>query len=91
MHEDRNAFQRMWTLFWDTVSRVTGQPVQFKAFSGNGQGLRAVLVDGCKPQVDALGDFLVKHNNSAVSGITESNPEKIVEYVIKLCSVHCDR
>lgn len=91
MKEDRSAFRRMWTLFWTTVGRITGHPVKFKPFSGSSEGIRAILVDGCKPQVDALGDFLVKYNDPSVSGIQETDPQKIVEYILKLCSVHFDR
>ncbi|RPD75850.1 hypothetical protein L226DRAFT_570087 [Lentinus tigrinus ALCF2SS1-7] len=89
--EDRHSFHRMWMLFFETVARVTGKPVLFDAFSGGKGGIRSILVDGCKPQIDALGDFLVKQNDPTVSGIYENDPQQIVEYLIKLCSVHYDR
>lgn len=81
----------MWTLFFETVARATGRPVLFDAFSGGKGGIRSILVDGCKPQIDALGDFLVKYNDPAVSGIDETDPQRIVEYLVKLCLVHFDR
>ncbi len=82
----------MWSFFFQTVERATGKPVRFAAFEGGAPGgLRAVLVDGCKQQIDAFGDFLVRYNEPLRSGIDEMDPQKIVEYLIKLCGVHFDR
>lgn len=49
----------MWTGLWDTVEMVTKQKVEFKFIDS--RGLSAILVNGCKPQVNACGDDLVKH------------------------------
>jgi hypothetical protein len=74
---------------WDTIERVTGQPVKFKFIHGT--GLCAILVDGCKPQVDACGDDLVKQNQLEISGIHETDPQVIVQYIVGTCTVHLDR
>ena len=58
--ETREAYRRMWGLLWDTIGRTTGKPVSFSAFSGDGSGLRAILVDGNKEQVEACGDDLLE-------------------------------
>lgn len=89
--ETRDAYEQMWTLFWETVGRITGKPVKFRVFSGDGEGIRAILVDGNKPQVDGLGAYLVKYNRQDISGISESDPQRIVEYIVKVCLVHFDR
>ncbi len=89
--ETEAAFDRQWTLFIETVEKVTGIPFKFKAFSGDGTGLVAINVDGCKEQIDALGTVLIRRNNPAVSGVNVSDPQEIVKYMVKLCLVHFDR
>lgn len=89
--EDRASFYRMWSLFFEAVQKSTGHQVEFKAFSGTGLGLRAIILDTCKAQIDALGDYLIKYNNPTVSGISETDPLRMVEYIVKLCGVHFDR
>jgi hypothetical protein len=79
----------MWSGLWDTICRVTGQPVKFKFIHGT--GLRAILVDGCKPQVDACGDDLLTRNWPEISGIHEKDPQVIVQYIVRTCTVHLDR
>lgn len=89
--ETRDAYRRMWALLWDTVETATGQTVKFKPFSGDSSGIRAILVDGNKEQIEACGDDLVKRNNPDISGLNISDPQEIVKYLIKLCMVHFDR
>lgn len=79
----------MWTALWNTIEQVTGKPVQFQFM--HGRGIRAILVDGCKAQVDACGDDLVKRNKPEVSLINETDPQVIVQYVLKTCIIHLDR
>ncbi|TFK94419.1 hypothetical protein K466DRAFT_593594 [Polyporus arcularius HHB13444] len=90
--ERRQDFRRIIESFYKAVERVTGRPIRLKAFSGPGNGgILAVLVDCCQAQMDALGDFFLKYNKPSVSGIRENNPQKLVEYVGKICGVHYDR
>lgn len=88
-HETREAFRRMWTGLWDTFEQVTGKKVLFKFIDGS--GLRALVVDGCKPQVEACGDDLVQRNDPLISGIHTTDPQEIVQYIVRTCSVHLDR
>ena len=67
-----------------------GHWVNFKAFSGTGTGLRVIVLDLCKAQIDALGDYLIKYNDPTISGISEMNPGHMVEYIVKICSIHFD-
>ena len=48
----------MWRGLWDTIEKVTQQKVEFKFIDG--KGISAILIDGCKPQVNACGNDLVK-------------------------------
>ncbi|TFK92534.1 hypothetical protein K466DRAFT_595192 [Polyporus arcularius HHB13444] len=89
--ETRQDYRHVLKSLFDSIERVTGKPVLFKAFSGGKGGLRALLVDGCQAQIDAIGDFLKELNDPAVSGILETDPQKLVEYLIKICGVHFDR
>lgn len=88
-HETREAFRRMWAGLWDTIETVTGKPVQFKFMDG--MGLRAIVVDGCKAQVDACGDDLLIRNDPKKSGIDTDDPQVIVQHIIRTCVVHLDR
>ncbi|KAF9563822.1 hypothetical protein CPC08DRAFT_721395 [Agrocybe pediades] len=94
-HETRESFEKLWTCFWDTVETVTGKPVQFKFLDGT--GLAAIIVDGCKPQANALGDALKKRITAKkASGacrveIEESDPQVIVQYILRTCEIHLER
>lgn len=79
----------MWTRLWDTIERVTGKPVKFKFLHGT--GLKAILVDGCKPQVDACSNDLVQRNKPEITGIHTNDPQEIVQSIIKTCDLHLER
>ncbi|KAI0356054.1 hypothetical protein OH77DRAFT_1538515 [Trametes cingulata] len=95
--ERREDFARIWTLFFNAVDHATGAHVSFKAFcpdtQGAARGIRAIVVDGCQAQIDGLGDFLIERikTEGQQCAVTEDDPQKIVEYVLKICSVHFDR
>lgn len=55
--ETRKAYHLSFGGFFDVVEAVTGHPVQLKFLDG--RGLKAILVDRWKPQVDGCGDDLV--------------------------------
>lgn len=80
----------MWSGLWDSVEKVTGKVVRFRFIDGT--GLCAILVDGCKPQVDACGDDLLnrilKHEKCL---IVEQDPQIIVQHIIRTCWVHLVR
>ena len=88
-HETREAYEMVWSGLWDTIARVTGQPMRFHFL--HGQGLRGIVVDGCKAQVQGCGDDLVKRSLLSDSLITDKNPESIVQHFVKVCEVHWDR
>ncbi|KAJ7719347.1 hypothetical protein DFH07DRAFT_761173, partial [Mycena maculata] len=88
-HEAYEVFKKMWTVLWDTIHRVTGVEVKFKFL--HGEGLRTILVDGNKPQGNSLGADLVARNNPEISGITETDPKKMVTHILKTCTFHLDR
>lgn len=76
----------MWTALWDTFARVTKKEVKFHFLHGT--GLRAILVDGNKPQVEACGDDLVER--AAKVGFPEKDPQVIVQHIVRTCLVHLD-
>lgn len=88
--ETRTAFEQMWTSFWATVERVTDRPLEFKFIDGT--GLQAILVDGCKPQVDGCGDALVKLiSRRPHSLVRENDPQTVVQYILRTCVIHLER
>ncbi|KAI0309098.1 hypothetical protein OF83DRAFT_1273383 [Amylostereum chailletii] len=88
--ETREAFRTMWSAFFDGVKTATGRAPKFKFM--HGEGLRVILVDGCKAQIDACGDTLVNINNALDTPlVVERDPQVIVQYILKTCSVHLDR
>ncbi|EIM79030.1 uncharacterized protein STEHIDRAFT_116833, partial [Stereum hirsutum FP-91666 SS1] len=89
-HETRQAFRQMWLSLWDAIEQATLQPVRFKFMHGS--GLLAIVVDGDRAQVDGCGDALLVRNASCpTSSITVRDPQMIVQWVVKTCSVHLDR
>ncbi|RDX40612.1 hypothetical protein OH76DRAFT_1365979, partial [Lentinus brumalis] len=89
--ETREAFSRLWDASFTAIARATGREVRFKMFTQDGSGLRAVLLDGCKEQIEALGEYLAKRNDPPISGIDTTDPQELVKYLGKLCHVHFDR
>lgn len=87
--ETTEAFEAMFGSLWSQIERATSKPVQFKFLHGT--GLRAIIMDGCKAQVEGLGRDLVRRNNPDQSGISETDPQKIVEYIARLCITHVGR
>ncbi|KAF6754024.1 hypothetical protein DFP72DRAFT_1126840 [Ephemerocybe angulata] len=90
--ETRAAFRAMWGALWDTVEKCTGRQVNFKPLDG--YGLKAIVVDGDKQQVDGCGDDLVQRaalRDPTEVLITERDPQIIVQYLVKTCSVHLER
>ncbi|KAH9928873.1 uncharacterized protein B0H18DRAFT_1117695 [Fomitopsis serialis] len=87
--ETREAFDLMWTALWKTVKDVTGKAVKFKFM--HGCGLLGIVVDGCKPQAEACGDVLLRLNNPAETNINDSDPQVIIQRILKTCMVHLDR
>lgn len=90
-HETRVSFDLVWTAFFDTVSRLTGKRIKFKFMDG--EGLAAIVVDGSKPQANGLGDALLKQLalRGEVHSIKESDPQVIVQHILKTCVVHLER
>jgi hypothetical protein len=70
----------MWTGLWDTIQQVTENCIKFKFMDST--GLKAILVDSCKPQVDSCGNDLIKQNQSEIMGINTYDPQEIVQYII---------
>ncbi|TEB27221.1 hypothetical protein FA13DRAFT_1795038 [Coprinellus micaceus] len=89
--ETRIAFSTMFQALWDTVKEVTGRVVQFKFLDG--KGLKAIIMDGCKQQVDGCGDDLVKRAvlRNTPTLVQEKDSQVIVQYIVKTCAVHVDR
>ncbi len=87
--ETRETYKKMWSGLWDLIEQITGEQIKFKFMHGS--GIRAIVVDGSKPQIQGCGDSLLSRNDPKVSGITETDAEKIVHWIIKLCMVHVDR
>jgi hypothetical protein len=87
--ETRLAFATMFRELWKLIEKVTGKPMRFKFLHGS--GLKAILVDGDKRQVEGCGDDLVLRAQAADSLIKEDDPLKIVEYIVKTCDIHLER
>ncbi|KAL1740943.1 hypothetical protein HDZ31DRAFT_10854, partial [Schizophyllum fasciatum] len=90
--ETRVAFAKMWKYLWDTVERLTGEPMKFHFLDGT--GIKAIIVDGCKRQAEGLGDDLaersLKSNNPDFGG-KKHDPLEIVQYILKTCITHFER
>ncbi|KAH6897587.1 hypothetical protein BKA70DRAFT_1563041 [Coprinopsis sp. MPI-PUGE-AT-0042] len=89
-NETRVAFRRMWQELWDLIEVVTKRPVLFKFMDG--EGIRAIIVDGCKAQVQGCGDDLVdRARKRGHTLFMQMAPDEIVQYVVRTCLAHLDR
>lgn len=79
----------MWSALWDTIEDVTGKPVKFKFL--HGEGIKAICVDGNKPQIQGCGDDLIRRNDPSISGVYDRDPQMIVTRIVRTCFVHLDR
>ncbi|KIJ39131.1 hypothetical protein M422DRAFT_258010 [Sphaerobolus stellatus SS14] len=47
-----------------------------------------MLMDGSAPQIQGLGDVLIRENNPAVSGITMTDANEIAQWLTRTCDWH---
>lgn len=87
--ETRETYRQIWSGLWDLVERTTGEIVKFKFLHGT--GIRAIVVDGSKPQIQGCGDSLLSRNDATVTGINTVDAQEIVHWIVKLCMVHMNR
>ncbi|KAF8194842.1 hypothetical protein K438DRAFT_1968783 [Mycena galopus ATCC 62051] len=88
-NETYEVFKKMWPGLFETIARITDSEVKFKFIDG--EGLKAILVDGNKPQANALGDYLVSRNRPHFSGIHEKDPKLILPNILRTCITHANR
>ncbi|KAJ7119239.1 hypothetical protein C8R43DRAFT_1152428 [Mycena crocata] len=89
-HESLEVFSKMWPGLFDTIGRITESgEVKFKFIDG--EGLQAILLDGNKPQANALGVYLVGRNRPHLSGIHEKDPKLILLNILRTCIFHINR
>lgn len=84
------AFELVFEGFFTSVEKATGRPLLFRVFNPSGS-LLSINVDMEAAQVQGLGRALLRLNNPAISGIYESDPDILVQYVLKECVVHYER
>jgi hypothetical protein len=82
------AFEALFT----SIEKVTHRQVKFNVFDDSGH-LLAIILDMEAAQVQGLGDPVVRlqMNNSETSGIRKTDPDILVQFFIKLCTVHFER
>ncbi|KAJ7663289.1 hypothetical protein DFH06DRAFT_1395473 [Mycena polygramma] len=89
----KDAFTQLFDAFFSTVKQVTGKPVRFKAFHPQGN-LYSIHFDMEAAQVQGLGAWLCKMvlEDPALRALFPSiDPDKLVQLILKLCSVHFER
>ncbi|KAJ7829605.1 hypothetical protein B0H13DRAFT_2372459 [Mycena leptocephala] len=72
-----------------TIGRIYSQHETYEFIDG--EGLKAILVDGNKPQANALGAYLVNRNRPHLSGIHERSPKLILPNILRTCVFHLYR
>ncbi len=83
------AFEYVWEGFFKTVEKVTGKPIKFKVFDNSGTIL-SIILDMEAAQVQGLGTTILRMKLNGCKS-NETNPDIIVQYLIKLCVVHWQR
>ncbi|KAG6818394.1 hypothetical protein H0H93_005275 [Arthromyces matolae] len=88
----REAFGHLFEGFFSAVHKATGHPIKFKIFDPKGN-LLTIIFDMEASQVQGFADALVRlrFNDSQVSKIEETDPEVLIQYILKLCVVHFTR
>ncbi len=91
--QDADAFTSLFEDFFTAVHAATQKPIQFKVFKPDTGNLLSINMDMEAAQVQGLGRALLrlKINHPEVSGINEDDPDILVQYILKLCSVHLRR
>jgi hypothetical protein len=79
----------MWSSLFNTIEKVTNKKLQFHFM--HGKGLRTIVLDGSKPQASQLGEVLAARNDPLVTACHETDPQRILFYILRLCHVHFDR
>ncbi|KAJ7651799.1 hypothetical protein B0H17DRAFT_1215189 [Mycena rosella] len=83
----KQAFTYIFEGFFMAVEKITGHPVRFKAFDPEGEIL-SIHFDMEAAQVQGFALALLK----LIKGChPEEDPDVIVRYVLKLCSIHFTR
>ncbi|KAF7310153.1 hypothetical protein MIND_00388700 [Mycena indigotica] len=86
----RPSYERLFTEFFDTINRVTGQQFRLRPFFPDAN-CRAVIMDGEVAQAQGLGDFLMRYNMPSISKIEELEPLTLIQYCLKTCTTHFQR
>ncbi|KAJ7236635.1 hypothetical protein C8J57DRAFT_1247623 [Mycena rebaudengoi] len=89
VHGPWKEWEVMWPGLFETIGHITKLEVKFKFIDG--EGLCAILVDGNKPQANALGAYLVTRNRPDTSGIRETDPKLILFNILRTCIFHFER
>ncbi|KAJ7503262.1 hypothetical protein B0H11DRAFT_2222543 [Mycena galericulata] len=88
--QSTESFLQLFTELFDTIRRVTGQPLKLAPFYPDPK-CRAVIMDGEVPQALGFGQFLATYNDPEISSIYTRNPVKLVTYSLKTCNPHFER
>ncbi|KAJ7256061.1 hypothetical protein C8J57DRAFT_1651496 [Mycena rebaudengoi] len=89
----KEAFTHLFDAFFGTVKKVTGKSVRFKAFDAKGN-IYSIHFDMEAAQVQGLGAWLSSMviEDPALRALFPCiDPDKLVQFVLKLCSVHLER
>jgi hypothetical protein len=89
----KEAFTHLFDAFFGTVKKVTGKSVRFKVFDAKGN-IYSIHFDMEAAQVQGLGAWLSSMviEDPALRALFPCiDPDKLVQFVLKLCSVHLER
>ena len=88
--KDRAHYKLLFDDFQKTVEAITGKPPHFKRLSKGGN-LLVMNVDLEIAQVLGAGDSFLTTNEPEYSGIQTTDPEELIQYVLRLCYTHIKR
>ncbi|KAJ7877436.1 hypothetical protein B0H14DRAFT_3783557 [Mycena olivaceomarginata] len=90
---DKGSIVHLFDAFFTTVKNVTGKPLRFKVFYEKGN-IFSIHFDMEAVQVQGLGVSLskiVSDDPDLRTRFPVHDPDTLVQYVVKLCSVHFER
>ncbi|KAJ2913164.1 hypothetical protein MD484_g7252, partial [Candolleomyces efflorescens] len=96
-HEDRAAFDSLWSSLFKVTEKNTGRPLRIQEFFPDDPTSRllAIILDGDLAQALALGDYLVQYLSKYVSDerrkTLPSDPMELAKLILKFCLLHSQR
>lgn len=84
------AFGYAYEALFTSIEKATSHAVKFKVFNESGNIL-AIILNMEAAQVQGLGDAILRLHMNSPKKCKIVNPDVLVQFLIKLCTIHFKR